>query len=48
MKDEKPGKPKVYKIVVSSISMSKKGWITSYHNVILKDGYEDFLKKYGE
>jgi hypothetical protein len=47
-KDKTPGKPKVFKIVVSNLYMTKTGWRTSSNNVITKDGYESFLKKYGD
>ena len=45
---ENPAKPKVFKIVVQNLVMTKAGWRSTSKNVIFRDGYEDFVKKYGE
>jgi hypothetical protein len=47
-KSEAPGKPRVYRIIVSNLAMTKQGWKSTYRDFIFKDGYDEFIEKYGE
>lgn len=42
--DDQPGKPKVYEIIVRSLTPRKGGGFTvRYEHVIKKDGWEEFF-----
>lgn len=41
-------KPKVYRVVVTTLNKTKAGWTTNSRKVITFPGIEEYIEKYGE
>jgi hypothetical protein len=46
--DEKPGKPRVYEILIENLVSSRGNWKSTYSHTIRNEGWEEFNEKFGD